>query len=76
MLVYYWFDQHGRKVASNVAAKVYLILDGAATGRTDGAVVRLTTVIGGNETDADAEARLNEVLKEVIVPLPRFVPES
>ena len=74
MMVYYWFDQKGRKVAWDFAAKFYLLVDGIATGRTDGALVRLTTLITDDETDAAAEARLNEVLGEVMAPLPRFVP--
>lgn len=42
---------------------------------TDGAIVRLTTLIGNGETDAAAEARLRSVLDELVVPLPRFIPE-
>jgi len=75
MMVYYWFDQKGRKVAWDFAAKFYLLVDGIATGRTDGALVRLTTLIGDDETDATAADRLNEVLGEVMVSLPRFVPD-
>jgi exosortase D (VPLPA-CTERM-specific) len=76
MMVYYWFEQKGRKVAWDFAAKMYLVLDGVTTGRTDGAMVRLTTLITDEETDADAEARLDEMLGEVMDVLPRFVPEG
>ena len=76
MMVYYWFEQNGRHVAWDFAAKVYLMVDGISSGRTDGAVVRLTTLIETGESDADAEARLTEVLNEIIEPLPRFVPKS
>jgi exosortase D (VPLPA-CTERM-specific) len=76
MMVYYWFEQKGRKVAWDFAAKMYLVLDGVTTGRTDGAMVRLTTLITAEETDADAEARLDEMLGEVMDVLPRFVPEG
>jgi EpsI family protein len=75
MMVYYWFQQGERRVAWDMAAKFYLMVDGITTGSTDGAIVRLTTLIGGNETDAEAEARLNDVLNELIEPLPRFIPE-
>ncbi|MBM9595723.1 VPLPA-CTERM-specific exosortase XrtD [Roseitranquillus sediminis] len=74
MMVYYWFDQKGRKIAWDMAAKVYLMLDGMTTGRSDGGMVRLTTLIRNDETDAAAEARLQDVLVEVIEPLPRFIP--
>ena len=75
MMVYYWFEQKGRKVAWDFAAKFYLLVDGITTGRTDGALVRLTTLIPENETDAQADARLGEVLGEMMKILPRFVPE-
>ncbi|WP_318527450.1 VPLPA-CTERM-specific exosortase XrtD [Roseobacter sinensis] len=74
MMVFYWFEQKGRKIAWDFAAKFYLMVDGIATGRTDGALVRLTTLIGPNETDAEAEARLMEVLSEVNTVIPRFIP--
>ena len=74
MLVYYWFEQKGRRVAWDFAAKMYLIVDGISTGRSDGGIVRLTTLIGSNETEADAEARLIEVVRDVVPPLPRFMP--
>jgi exosortase D (VPLPA-CTERM-specific) len=76
MMVYYWFEQHGRKVAWDFAAKFYLLVDGVTTGRTDGALVRLTTRILPGESDTAAAARLNDVMKEVAGPLPRFVPQD
>lgn len=75
MMVYYWFEQKGRKVAWDMAAKFWLLADGVRTGRTDGALVRLTTAILPNETDADADARLKSVLTEVTDVLPRFIPD-
>lgn len=74
MMVYYWFDQKGRKIAWDIAAKYWLMVDGIRTGRTDGALVRLTTPILNDETDAEAEARLKDVLRESLVVLHRFIP--
>jgi exosortase D (VPLPA-CTERM-specific) len=76
MMVYYWFEQKGRKIAWDMAAKYWLMVDGIRTGRTDGALVRLTTPILRGEADADADARLKDVLREVVVQLPRFIPDS
>ncbi|SNX74278.1 exosortase D (VPLPA-CTERM-specific) [Cereibacter ovatus] len=75
MLVYYWFEQKGRKVAWDFAARFYLLADGVRSGRTDGAIVRLTTPILDGETEAAAQERLTGFLKEVLPPLPRFVPQ-
>ena len=74
MMVYYWFEQKGRKIAWDFAAKYWLMIDGITTGRTDGALVRLTTPILENEPDAAADARLMEILREVDGRLARFVP--
>jgi exosortase D (VPLPA-CTERM-specific) len=76
MMVYYWFQQGDRRVAWDMAAKFYLMVDGITTGNTDGAIVRLTTLIGTNETDDQAEARLQDVLTELVPSLPRFIPED
>lgn len=76
MVVYYWFDQKGRKIAWDFAAKFYLLIDGIRTGRTDGAMVRLTTAIAPGETDEAATARLDEMLKDMLPTMPRFVPEA
>lgn len=75
MMVYYWFEQHGRHVAWDMRAKFLLLWDGFTIRRTDGALVRLTTPIARDETDAEAEARLNEMFLNTIEVLPRFVPE-
>lgn len=74
MMVYYWFEQKGRKIAWDFAAKYWLMMDGIRTGRTDGALVRLTTPILSGETDAQAETRLKDVLHELDPVLTRFIP--
>ncbi|MBT8408213.1 MAG: EpsI family protein, partial [Alphaproteobacteria bacterium] len=76
MMVFYWFEQKGRKIAWDMAAKYHLLVDGIRTGRTDGAIVRLTTPIEPGESDAGAEARLMDVLTEVMTVLPRFIPDA
>ena len=74
MMVFYWFDQKGRKIAWDMAAKYWLLVDGVRTGRTDGALVRLTTRILPDESDAQAEARLMDLMREAMRPLDRFIP--
>jgi exosortase D (VPLPA-CTERM-specific) len=62
LLVYYWFDQSGRRIASDYLAKAMLVWSGMTEGRTDGALVRLTTQIVPGETPDAAEARLIDFL--------------
>ncbi|MEM1150192.1 MAG: VPLPA-CTERM-specific exosortase XrtD [Pseudomonadota bacterium] len=76
MMVYYWFQQRERRIAWDLAAKFWLMVDGIQTGRTDGAIVRLTTQIGPSESNAEAEARLQDMLLAVQEPLERFIPEG
>jgi EpsI family protein len=51
-LILYWYQDRGRVIASEYAAKGYLILDAATRNRTDGALVRVSTPIVGNEDEA------------------------
>jgi EpsI family protein len=52
-LVLYWYQSHGRVVASEYWAKLYLIQDAVRLNRTDGALVRVITPVTSN-TDGDA----------------------
>lgn len=51
-LILYWYQDRGRVVASEYAAKGYLVWDAMTRNRTDGALVRITTPVVGGEEDA------------------------
>ncbi len=72
-LVYYWFDQSGRRIAWDYAAKAMLVWDAVQSGRTDGALVRLTTPIAPGETVEAAERRIRRLMGEALPVLPRFI---
>jgi EpsI family protein len=55
-LVLYWYQSHGRAVASEYAAKVYLVLDSLRWGRSDAALVRIVTPIGRDDARAERSA--------------------
>ena len=57
-LVYYWFQERGRDITSEYLVKWYLLEDALMRNRTDGALVRLVTPLGGDEHVAAADARL------------------
>ncbi|MEO0566869.1 MAG: VPLPA-CTERM-specific exosortase XrtD [Pseudomonadota bacterium] len=73
-LVYYWFEQRGKRETNDFKAKIGVVVDSLTIGRTDGALVRYVTPIGEDETEAEADARLQGFLKESLEKLPRFVP--
>jgi len=56
-LVLYWFQAHGREVASEYWAKYYLVSDSVRMNRSDGGLVRLTTPMLDGETPDAAQAR-------------------
>ncbi|MGC4081787.1 MAG: EpsI family protein [Vicinamibacterales bacterium] len=62
-LVLYWYQSHGRVVASEYWSKFYLIRDAIQLNRTDGALVRVIAPIPGNTTgaNADGERRAEEL---------------
>lgn len=74
-VVYYWFQQRGRAIANEYMVKWYLFWDALTRNRTDGALVRLTTIIGPGETVEDGEARLHAFAVEAVPKLSDYVPD-
>ena len=57
-LVLYWYQSHGRVVASEYWSKFYLIRDAVRLNRTDGALVRVIAPIAiGSEDGGEAAER-------------------
>jgi EpsI family protein len=76
-LVLYWYQSHGRVVASEYTSKLYLIHDAMRLNRTDGAMVRVIApiAIGASDHGAAAE-QLAEAFVRVMFPvLPAYLPE-
>ncbi len=74
-LVYYWFQQRGRNLTSEYLVKWYLFWDSLTRARTDGALVRLTTMIEPGDSVMDADRRLKSFADAVVGRLHRFIPE-
>jgi len=74
-LVYYWFEQRGKRMTNDFNVKLVTILDSLKTGRSDGALVRFTTPVMPEEALADADARIQRLMTETLPKLPRFLPE-
>ena len=73
-IVYYWFEQRGRRMTNDFAAKFSVVYDSIVTGEQHGAIVRFTTAVAPDESEADADARLQSFMAETLPSLPRFVP--
>ena len=72
--VTYWYEAHGRSVASEYAAKFYLVADAIRMNRSDGALVRVITPIDPNENLAKAKMRAESFVAQLFPMLPRFIP--
>jgi EpsI family protein len=55
-LVLYWYQSHGRVVASEYWSKIYLVLDSIRYRRSDVAMVRVIIPIRGSEAQAEQKA--------------------
>jgi EpsI family protein len=72
--VIYWYQAHGRSVANEYMAKIYLVTDAIRLHRTDGALVRVITPIGSGENRLAAKTRAEGFTAQLIPTLPRFIP--
>jgi len=71
-MVLYWYQSHGRIVASEYLAKFLLISDGLKNRPTDGAIVRIwTTAVDG---EVIAEARAAEFAHRIYPQVDGFLP--
>jgi EpsI family protein len=73
--VIYWYQAHGRSVASEYMAKVYMAVDAMRMNRTDGALVRIITPLTSSEDVPAAKRRAEDFAARLAPLLPRFVPD-
>lgn len=73
-LVYYGFVERGEWVADEYFRKWLLLKDFLLFGRSDGALVRLTTPVHPRETLNDADLRLKQILKPLSVGITAYLP--
>jgi EpsI family protein len=73
--VIYWYQAHGRSIANEYLAKMYLAMDAMRTNRTDGALVRVATPISPAESSAQARMRAEAFTSQLTPMLPRFIPD-
>ncbi len=73
-LVLYWFQAHGRVVASEWSAKYYLIADAIRMNRSDGGMVRLMTPMLDGESPEAAQARVMKLGSQFFPLLDSYIP--
>lgn len=73
-LVYYWFEQRGKRIINDVEAKIAVVFDSIILGRSDGAIIRFTTPIFGYQKQRDAEIQIEGVMTLVLKEIYRSIP--
>jgi EpsI family protein len=71
-LVLYWYQSHGRIIASEYWAKYYMVRDAIRMNRTDSALVRI--VIPFKQDRQFAQARAVEFAQQMMPPLETLIP--
>jgi EpsI family protein len=72
--VIYWYQAHGRSVANEYLAKMYMVTDAMRMNRTDGALVRVITPVDPSEGIPAAKTRAETFTAQLAPMLPRFIP--
>jgi exosortase D (VPLPA-CTERM-specific) len=75
-LVYYWYEERGRSIASEYWSKWYLLSDAITKNRSDGALVRLITALAPGELERDADNRLQALMQDLRPSLRGFLPSE
>jgi EpsI family protein len=73
--VIYWYQAHGRSVANEYMAKIYMATDALRMNRTDGALIRVITPVAPSENVAEARRRAEGFAMRLTPLLPRFIPD-
>jgi EpsI family protein len=74
-LVLYWFQAHGREVASEYWAKYYLVSDSVRMNRSDGGLVRLMSPMLSGESAEAAQARVMKLGSQILPLLDNYLPQ-
>lgn len=74
-LVFYWFQQRGRVITNEYAVKWWLFWDALTRNRTDGAMIRLTTTVNGDQGMQKADERLASFARAITPQLPAYIPD-
>jgi len=74
-LVYYWFEQRGKRIINDVEAKISVVWDGLTMSRTDGAIVRFVTPVNTRAEGHNVESRLETFMLDLLPQIRKSLPE-
>jgi len=70
----YWYHERGRVIASEYTSRVFMMLDAARYGRTDGALIRVVTPVDTPGDAAEAATRLAAFVRTIFPLLDGYLP--
>ena len=73
-LVFYWYQSRGRVISEDWRKILYVGLDRALRGRTDGSLTRFTIPVIRND-EARAEAAFFDLAPMILADVSRYIPE-
>jgi EpsI family protein len=74
-VVLYWYQSHGRVVASEYWSKMYLVFDAVRSHRSDAALVRvISPVLPDEDGTSAAVRRVTEFVQALFAPLEGHLP--
>jgi EpsI family protein len=73
-LVVYWYQSHGRVLASEYWSKLYLITDSVRLNRTDAAMVRVIAPVLSSDGQGTAETAIVDFVKVLYPTLSLYLP--
>ena len=74
-IVYYWFDERGRHLSNEYAAKWYLFWDSLTRHRSDGALVRFVSPWPVEASESAVDQRIMTLARQIEPTLSRYVPD-
>ena len=74
-IVLYWFKQRDRILTSEYLVKFYLFWDALLRARTDGALIRIASLVGPGETEETVDQRMQQFVLAMQPELNRYVPD-
>jgi EpsI family protein len=76
-VVIYWYQSHGRVIASEYWGKIYTVIDALRMNRTDAALVRITSPIAGLDRTAELQSVEMSIqfVRELFPLLDRYLPD-
>jgi exosortase D (VPLPA-CTERM-specific) len=75
-LVYYWFQQRDRNLTNEYLVKWFIFWDALTRNRTDGALIRLVTLVPESADIQDADERMQQFLRDMDPTLSYFLPKD